>query len=108
MEQLIPILIVGYGGPYVVRYVMDKMTTYAFDSAKNKVKKEFKRRYSKGEIESEYELISFDNEGVLINDPKVYVTSMSRRKGIQESWDDLRSASAVDIIERMKIMNQKS
>ncbi len=84
---------INYGVPYVMRYATDKVASVILNKTTNAVKKKVNNvLYKSKEIEVEYEMINIDNEGNIIYEPIMYVTS-KKNSLIDQSWSDISNIS---------------
>jgi hypothetical protein len=91
MSQIILPIVIGYGAPYVVRFVADKVTTAVLKKTTKIVKKKINNTifYNNDPLDLEYEYISVDDRGNVVIEPVMYVTSRDTVKGIDQSWADI-------------------
>lgn len=83
-----------YGGQYLCRYlankVTDKIVNKGYDVAKKSAKNAWENiSGSVKTIDVEYEFVQFDLDEKYIDEPIIYVTSVPRRKSIDQSWDSV-------------------
>jgi hypothetical protein len=91
MSQIIfTTLIVGYAGPYLVKYTAEKIAEKIFYKTTKAVKKKVTDVIYKNKdpIIIEYECINLDVSGNIIYEPITYVTS-ERLQLIDQSWADI-------------------
>lgn len=109
MNQIVLSVVVGYAGPYVYRYCADKLTDIALNKTKNVVKKKVSAYMNNKPLEVEYELLDIGMDGMIINEPIIYVTSKGKDI-IDQSWanlmDSSRPSSAFETIPNENLKEQ--
>jgi hypothetical protein len=107
MDQILLTVITVYGAPYVVNYIANTATTMALTKTKKVVTKKVSDvLYKKNdEIDIEYEYITVDSSGNIVNEPILYVTS-KKEKLIEQSWNDITQLSTISIAQSTTGLNR--
>lgn len=93
--QLITYAIIGYGAPYLFNYTKDKIANTILNKTTTVVKKKVTDVIYRNNkpIETEYEYINIDNNGNIISEPIMFVTS-NKNSLIDQSWNDISMISS--------------